>query len=496
MSQFCRNDMSHNMSHDLSVICRRACRKKEKGNPTVDIKCDILFFRVDRSCDRLWTYHATESCDKIMRHLKHKNLNDYIYIYIYIYIFIYYSLYTCSFFRFSSLLTKNDTHDNIAYNKKMASLRKITQANQIANQQLSKRAPTGFSQSPDVTELKIELLDLETGRAQETLQLRGTHIPFAPFQFAVSQQVEKFYYPGGPVDRRPTIQVLGAMDEDFTLRGRLKGSKLPSQASQDEPLQILKIMQRFVKTGQPCRLQIGFFIKYVTLRNLKAEYKLDSDIQYSLDVVVIGDYNPITGEQEEQQEKITAKIFETESDQDSIDETRAIIEEIRSLKNEATLFGFLDPVLDTIQDVERTLNDAVDVVEEFAEEVEKTAQKIERTLLIVERLRSRLFRIQGRLHASVNKVKRAGNPQRLLNSFNVFALVERLINRSQLNLKKTEDNVKTQLISTINKTYVWKMGDTWPHISVMFYNTPDRAEELRLLNNSIERPGTVVLIPK
>ena len=92
------------------------------------------------------------------------------------------------------------------------------------NQLKAFETQAGFKGEPaphprsDVTAFIITTLDSENGQEVSVLELAGTHRPHQPFTHGVSQEVYKFYYPGGE-NRRPTIQVLGGIDEDVNLKG-------------------------------------------------------------------------------------------------------------------------------------------------------------------------------------------------------------------------------------------------------------------------------------
>ena len=400
----------------------------------------------------------------------------------------------------------------------MAKLRQIRNPSNLTTLQQPQRLPPSLQESLDATEFKIEKLKSEDGSVEETLVLKGTNMPFHSIDPAVKQEVNKFYYPGGPPDRRPTVQILGSMDEDITLRGNFKATRLTPD-KREEPLQIAKILERFVREGKPCRLQVGYYIKFVVLKDINLTYKNSSDIDYALTFVILGDYNPISGDENLQEENISAKVFEAESETDSAEDVREYENEILNLKEEAELFGYefppkrggvfglLDEIFSTIEDLEIAINDAVDIVDNFVDQIEKTAQDIEKALGTMQRLRGRIYRIQGKLFSAYSTVKNAANPKRLLNSINIFNLIQNMINDFQIDLKRTEDIMRNELIVKIDQTYVVVSGDTWQSIAIRFYNNSDRWEEIKNINPphveqvdqngfTVLKEGEVILIPK
>ena len=167
--------------------------------------------------------------------------------------------------------------------------------------------------SPDVKEVLIEKLDPSTGSVSETLSLQGTHLPYQPFIHRVNQEVMRYYYPGGASNRTPTLQILGSKDDDITLTGMLRATKIQDIDRRTEPLTISNILERFVREGYACRISIGSWIKYGVLVEFTPEYHHDSWIDYSLRILVSGDRNPITGEESEGEESTIGRVFGTDS---------------------------------------------------------------------------------------------------------------------------------------------------------------------------------------
>lgn len=393
-------------------------------------------------------------------------------------------------------------------------IRKLKQQLTGGSRSFNNVPSASLSPSVDVTALKIDKLNTETGDVEETLILNDTHIPFSPFQFKVEQDVMKYYYPGGPPDRRPTIQIIGSMDEDVTVTGRLKATKLKNTAQQGEPLQYANILERFVREGKPCKFQIGFYIKFVVLKDIRFDYRTNNDIGYHLTFVVLGNENPITGEASKEEQTTTDKVFETESDDDISNEVQEFENEIIALKQEMRMVGydypvrrggipgFLDTLFDTVDEVENIINSANEVVTDFASEIDKTVQRIEKSLTTVRRLRSRLYRVQTQLYGSYLRIKRfsvplgSSNPRRVQDALTAGNAVQNFINNFHLSLKKSEDSMTIQYVSFLNKTYVVQAGDTWQNIAVRFYNDYTRWQEIKDINQGELTANRIIIIPR
>ena len=365
--------------------------------------------------------------------------------------------------------------------------------------------------TPDVRRLFIEQLNTETGEIQDSLSLYGTHRPFQPFQFSTRQDIKKIYYPGGPPDREPTSQVLGSEDMDITFRGIWYAKRLPRIENRGDPLLIARKVEQFLKAGKPCRITMGFYIKYVLLSEFRPMYKLDSEVEWELICVVLGDRNPITGVVEERDESLQGKIFEQEVTEDDIsDIINSIVEDIQNAQKEAMdVFGYdlgrckgglLGPATSFCEaylDFFRNVNRIVDSVDKFVDRVERTAQIVRTMLLQVQALRSRIYKTQIRLFNSYLEIKAAANLKRQVDALNVLSLVSGLANNMNTKFKQVEDSVRNINLTSIRGSYTIVDGDTYQSISTRQYNTVDRWKDIQEFNIGIPlEPGRTILIPE
>ena len=395
----------------------------------------------------------------------------------------------------------------------MSQLRKIQKQAPNVFKNLDERSGVVLQPAVDVTEFKIEQLNPETGEVDDTLILRGTHLPFQPLEFITTQEVMKYYYPGGPPERRPTVQIIGSMDEDVVLSGRLKATKLKNISQKDEPLIIAQIMERFVREGKPCKIQVGFYIKFVVLKDIKITYRTNNDIMYALTLAILGNENPITGDSIKEQEEISDKVFESESEQDISVQVQELQDEFVALKEEMKTFGydypikrggilgFIDTLFDTVDQVERIINEADEAINSIIDEIERNVQRLTKALGTVRRLRSRLYRVQTRLYGSYLTVKNATFPngsstvRQSQSALTIGNSLQQFIANLHLSLKKEEDALTVEAVSFIKRTYVVKEGDTWQTIAVTFYNSPDRWQEIEQLNEGPLTTNRIIIIP-
>ena len=379
----------------------------------------------------------------------------------------------------------------------------------------------------DINEFIISTLDPDNGSIQETLSLAGTHLPFQPAEFGVSQEMIKFYYPGGQSDRVPTMQVLGSMDDDVVLTGRFKATKIMDVNRRNEPLIISQILRRFIREGNVCFFQLGDWLKYGLLKNGKIRYKTDADIDWEITISVIGDKNPITGEDRAEEENAILRVFSS----DAVEDTNALSDKInnildlnrqelektylpkinletfsvkaylRELLNNSPVgevFNIGQDIYNGYVSVMRIVDNILDNVEEFVDIAERTSFNINKISQNIQSQISRLYKLQQDLFVSYDQISDALDPFTRLNALNAFSNLFNLSNNLLLDFSSAQDAVRAEQFSSIKETYVAVSGDTYQSISAKFYGTWQRWEELKNLNNYPDTlsGGEIFLIPE
>ena len=393
------------------------------------------------------------------------------------------------------------------------------------NQSYFKDSGSAPPRSTDVAEVIIERLNTDNGRVEETLSLQGTNRPFQPFTHPVSQEALRFYYPGGPPNRTPTIQILGSVDEDVVLTGRFKATKILDVARRNDPLLISGVLERFVRQGSPCRIQVGNWIKYVVLTNFTQKYITNSDIQWELRLMVSGDKNPISGEQENQESEVTARVFDTDETKDVTSISQQFAKEVedakdalsnylpdvpleefsvgeynKGLSEKAPVGGIVGlglDIYDGFLEATALINQALNEIERFSNEIERASYSITRTVLTIQNIRSRLYQSQVTVFNSFERIKSSFGTFERLNGYNAIYNYQAFSNSSQIRLKTIEDSVRAEQVQSIRESYIVVQGDTLQSISTKIYGSPDRWEEIRDVNfvEGELRENQLLLIP-
>ena len=391
--------------------------------------------------------------------------------------------------------------------------------------------------APDILEFRIDVVNPESGNfgtgSEESLSLQGTHLPLQPFESPVSQEVVKVYYPGGPAERVPTVQILGSMDDDVTLRGVFKATKIYDIRRRDEPLKIDTILKRLVREGNVCRVQLGHWIRFVILTNYRSNYYWNAKIGWELSMTVIGTTNPMESQDAEALNLTKSKIFADEELKDfngirefiggPIDEARQALAGsylpdvgeinpfnlavfINRLREHTPLGGIIQGgvvIYNTFTDIVNRVNQALDYVDDFNAQVDRTAQSISRTLLQIRAIRSRIYRSQQNLLNSLSLFRRSGSSFTStisrIRGINAFGITNGMINSVQQFTKDIEDNIEREEANSVEELYVVKPGDSLQSISTRFYGSFDRWNELKRVNELTSNElttGQQLIIPR
>ena len=427
----------------------------------------------------------------------------------------------CGIIEQTSLLSRGDIIALRQYQSAQQDLRK--------KPVFSYKKTGGFDTSPDVTEFLIETLDAQNGSIKESLTLAGGHLPFSPFSHPVTQQVMKYYYPGGQANRVPTVQVLGSMDEEITLTGKLWATRIQDVSRRREPLIISNILERLVREGNVCRFTLGDWIKYGVLLEYNPEYTNDAALGYRIRLMVIGDKNPITGEEISGEEDTVARVFGTDTAQDFSQVAQEITNELLAEKADLegtgyiprinvspfSISGYLSrlvegtPVGDIIDfgrsvydgwvDIITTIDTVTTSAVNFSEQVERTAEDLQRQILLITSQISKIYAIQENLFVAVSKVDSSIDTFSRLLAWNTIGNLVSYTHRLQGNFSDLKKSTEREEIRNFREIYFTKGGDTLQSISAKFFGNSDRWEELGQINDipvgDVLQEDTFLVIP-
>lgn len=388
---------------------------------------------------------------------------------------------------------------------------------------------------PDILAFIITTIDPGSGSEMETLSLQGTNLPFQPFVHPVTQEIHKLYYPGGPVEREPTVQVLGSIEDNVTLRGRFKATKIGDPSRRDEPKIISGILERFTKEGNQCRFQLGDWIKRGFIVRYTPQYKLNSDISWEMEISIVSS--------EEQTEEQRAGVFTTlpegggidisqtleaisrevnegrrdlegsgyiqkipdielirvtresiteqeamELSQDELDAAlnsiyplRRYVSLIRGFRPIGKVFDFGEFLLDRYKMAIDFADDFITDYEEFSEATQRITPTINRFLLSIEDKRSRIYKIQSDLSNEGKRIMAGFDVLTRIPAYISLGSLSALITRVQQSIKQVEDSVRGE-DPDVEDFYLVREGDTLQSLASQFYGDFARWQDIKSAN--------------
>ena len=380
---------------------------------------------------------------------------------------------------------------------------------------------------PDVTAFYITTIDVESKAEIETLALSGTNLPFHPFTHPVSQEIHKYYYPGGE-NRIPTLQVMGSMDESITLEGKFKSTKIYDVSRRDEPLQISNIMERLTKEGNLCKFQIGDWIRYGYIEKYSPSYLYNAEIDWQVQLTIISEQNPLE-EQQQTQDSLAGKVFSSDELDDITDIRDKVLEDVEAAKKAAEESGYLGALdiqpfsisrylagleglapigdvlevgqeaLDFMKDVMSSVDSVLTNLENFTNEVENATTRGLQFILFMEGQRSRLFGLHSRLYNVYSRISSSIDTVTRLSSYNPIANLGGMAFSLQSVYKSIEDRTRSSVRENIRRVHIVKRGETLQSISVKYYGSFDRWQEIKTVNNlrtSTVSENQVLIIPE
>lgn len=140
--------------------------------------------------------------------------------------------------------------------------------------------------------LKIYEIINDREQTEPTLVLKGTFAPHQPWEFGGEQQIVKEYYSGTDI---PSIQVMGAREDDIPIRGHMKSKFFKANDNVDMRLaaeayqEALDLLRR---RGNLIKISLGEWQRYGFIKRSKFMLKTRADIEYQIDFMVISFEKP------------------------------------------------------------------------------------------------------------------------------------------------------------------------------------------------------------
>ena len=388
----------------------------------------------------------------------------------------------------------------------------IPQQNILDNVPQPRTQPTKVH-GTDVESFIIDAWDSDTNRRLERLILAGTNRPFSPIITPITQEISKTYYPGNS-NRKPTVQIMGAIEDNVRLEGVFEARNLIPD-KREIPMQIVEVLNRLCAEGNLCKFQIGPWIRWGFIEQFTPSFQMKSMYKWNMELNIVGRQNPL--EQAKENDIDTAdKFFGTAKLSDLRDIRQKVLDDIEASKIELEdtnylpiIRSFTDGVFNLpewltqlrdigpigrvadigsviynfVIDTAEIGNTIIDSVENFTNQVDQISKETTKFILTIENLRSRLFRQATSLYNSYSRISSSLDTAVRLSSLNPISAVGGVyFNLSNLS-KDIVDTARRGQEERVIRTHVVKINDTLQLISTRYYGDWRRWEELRNVNN-------------
>jgi LysM repeat protein len=373
-----------------------------------------------------------------------------------------------------------------------------------------------------------------------TIELVGEWLPHQPFTYGGKQQLVKEYYPG---NAEPTVQVMGAREDNVTIKGTFKVKHISEPTLREVPQALCDAIDDIRQRGNLFHISLGEWERWGFIEQTKFDVKTLARIDYEITFSIMGDSPP-------SECKLQESAFTVPGDTNLALISAAV--DFEDQFNQFAPTGMSLGLFDTLNNLVGKVATALSVVTKFVDGVLSVATNTEQianhAIGLIKYAQAQISQYKkqvGQLNAYFGSDPTAGTGLKTWNE-PANAKQAAFVSKCQLatskpalpsaaqvaatpNTQSTVDkyaaSIKTQtnalnkspgqsidaLLATMLKQmqqvanalpkarYVIKQGDTLQKISMHFYGNPDHWEAIMKFNKletTVLVPGTVIGIPK
>ncbi len=311
------------------------------------------------------------------------------------------------------------------------------------------------------------------------IALKGNQMPKIPFEFGGEQRISKTYYPGND---EPVMQVMGASENDVTIRGLFIDIKFNDSAySEDEQSFAEFTMERIEgirQRGKLCRIALGDWQRYVYVQSTKFSLINRSRISYSITFRVVSINLPQN-----------AKVLRVGVKENP----KALNEKLLALGEDVNKLGLNKPPVDL------SISEQIDAfVGDIADSIKNITDYVDSVFTTIEDIRRSVRRAVGMVKFTQRKLKSFQNKLRGFNPFDLHlntSLSDRYIQAAYYSSLISRVTILNMMMERYRKQfkdlsqylplarYLVKIGDTWQSVSVRFYGTSTDWTDIPPYNN-------------
>ena len=200
--------------------------------------------------------------------------------------------------------------------------------------------------------------------------LTGNMMPEIPFITGGSQRTKKDFYSGS---NEPVVHVLGAEDDDVTIKGKFKAKRYESQEYREVPKMLQDEFELMRERGNLVRIQLGEYRRYGFIYKTKFNMNLIPDIGYEITFMIVGRNKPENArflhEVKELPNNVNSDLISKASiwnqEHSNIPDSvpQSIADKLNGMTSAvagavSTVTGFVDTVISTYNDVQKSITRA------------------------------------------------------------------------------------------------------------------------------------------
>lgn len=351
----------------------------------------------------------------------------------------------------------------------------------------------------------FEILEFQRGKPLEDdkITLIGDQMPHQPFTFGGSQQLVKDYYPG---NSEPTVQVLGAREDDVTIRGRFKAKLFKSGTDKDrrEALRLFATalqeqLDAIRIRGNLVRITMGEWQRFGFIEKTKFDMKTLADIDYEINFMIVG-FNPPS----DIKTISRTKVIPFDKNKELIAFVAQWEQTSRSVPDSYPK-SLAEQLNEAISDVAGAINLVTSFIDNVLNEVDNVKASIARAQGLIQFAKNKLVEYQTRIggyppDAGAPTGVGIGISQAYLNTMHTHTTLAGAFSLMDFLSFLSEDLKKIAQTEALARHRI-QSGDTLQRIAVKYYNDSQQWEEIyehnKLNTTDLESiVGQVIEIPR
>lgn len=338
-------------------------------------------------------------------------------------------------------------------------------------------------------------------RRADTVLLSADAMPHDMLTFGGQMRLSKDYYPGSS---EPTVQVLGAQENDITIKGRFKAKriKITGDVSFDAelwrkyPLFLQEQIEAIRVSGNLVRIQLGKeWQRYGFIQEAVFDMKTLADISYTLTFFIVSFQQPRDFIIVENQKVIP------------YNKNRELAQLMAEIRTEAAIVpdsfprSFAEQINGAISDIAAAVNLVTGFVDTVLEEVNSLKASVQRALGLVQNTRNKISSYQ-RTIGGRNPEAGAVKVTRISGAYANAQYVGK-VSAGMFSLTALLASLSTQLKAVTATIPLGRhrvqSGDTLQSIAMKFYNDSSKWESIydhNKLSSSTLTLGSILEIPR